>query len=337
MNHLFNPHDYSNTILYIESSYQEEFNKNLQSGYRNKAKLVQKKGIDFIYLPHLFQSADYKNIVDYNHPFLSIHPEQINIAEIYKAIIQKFNLSVNGGCLISFNSTNPDKVQLIKTIDNESAFIIQIVRFANEINDLEEDIRFQLINNQVNEECVKYGHDRPMFKMLSDETEQLEAEIWEKIELLKEKGSLKFIGEIIEELQKVTQKISPLFITNDYRIFLKDYGMKEVVMPPLSKCLFFLFLNHPEGIVFKKLSNYHDELLSIYRNVTIRENIDIAIESIKAMTDPLNNSVNEKCSRIRSAFLELITDDLAKNYYITGSRGEIKKIALDRSLVEFQK
>jgi len=55
------------------------------------------------------------------------------------------------------------------------------------------------------------------------------------------------------------------------------------------------------------------------------------------MTDPLNNSINEKCSRIRAAFLEVIADDLAQNYYVTGKRGEPKKIMLDRSLVEFQK
>jgi len=54
------------------------------------------------------------------------------------------------------------------------------------------------------------------------------------------------------------------------------------------------------------------------------------------MTDPLNNSINEKCSRIRAAFLEVITDDLAKNYYVTGYRGKPKKIVLDRNLVEFQ-
>ena len=112
--------------------------------------------------------------------------------------------------------------------------------------------------------------------------------------------------------------------------------MKEIVMSPLPKSLFILFLRHPEGVLFKQLSNYHDELLSIYRNITIRENIDQAIESIKAMTDPLNNSINEKCSRIRAAFLEVIVEDLAKNYYVTGKRGEPKKIILDRTLVEFQ-
>jgi len=107
-------------------------------------------------------------------------------------------------------------------------------------------------------------------------------------------------------------------------------------MAPLPKSLYILFLRHPEGILFKQLSDFHDELLSIYRNVTVHENIDRAMDSIRAMTDPMNNSINEKCSRIREAFLKVITEDLAQNYYVTGNRGEVKKIIIDRSLVEFQ-
>jgi len=112
--------------------------------------------------------------------------------------------------------------------------------------------------------------------------------------------------------------------------------MQEVFIPPLPKSLFILFLRHPEGILFRLLSNYRDELLSIYRNITVHENIDKAKERIKAMTDPLNNSVNEKCSRIRGAFVKVIAEYLAKNYYVTGNRGETKMIILDRTLVEFQ-
>ena len=169
-----------------------------------------------------------------------------------------------------------------------------------------------------------------------DQATLLAEEIRQRIQMLKESGSVRLIAALMEEMQAVTNKLSRIFITNDYRIFLKDYQMQEVLMSPLPKSLFILFLRHPEGILFKELSNYHDELLSIYRNITIRENIDLAMESVRAMTDPLNNSINEKCSRIRAAFLEVITDDLAKNYYVTGARGEAKQIILDRALVEFQ-
>ncbi|MBP5548554.1 MAG: hypothetical protein J6X58_06680 [Bacteroidales bacterium] len=46
------------------------------------------------------------------------------------------------------------------------------------------------------------------------------------------------------------------------------------------------------------------------------------------------NSINEKCSRIKSAFASQFQDRLASQYYITGKPGEPKRIALERKLVE---
>ena len=59
--------------------------------------------------------------------------------------------------------------------------------------------------------------------------------------------------------------------------------------------------------------------------------------SIRKLTDPLDNSVHEKCSRIREAFLRVVADDIAQNYYITGDRGDDKKVLLDRELLIYEK
>ena len=59
-------------------------------------------------------------------------------------------------------------------------------------------------------------------------------------------------------------------------------------------------------------------------------------DSIGALTNPLNNSINEKCAAIKKAFLLKVNDDIAKNYYVTGMQGGNKGITLDRSLVEWE-
>ena len=97
-----------------------------------------------------------------------------------------------------------------------------------------------------------------------------------------------------------------------------DYGMQEVKLSPLPKALYLLFLKHPEGILFKELPSYRSELMNIYKNITLRESPDKAMESIMRMTDPYDNSVNEKCSLIRIAFLRVVSEEIAENYYITG-------------------
>ena len=60
---------------------------------------------------------------------------------------------------------------------------------------------------------------------------------------------------------------------------------------------------------------------------------DRALQSIEDVTNPLLNSINEKCARIRGAFLGEFDDYMAKYYYIEGKRGEAKKISLPRNLV----
>jgi len=56
-------------------------------------------------------------------------------------------------------------------------------------------------------------------------------------------------------------------------------------------------------------------------------------DSVKRMCSPIDQSVNEKISRIREAFVSQISDNYAKHYYITGERAKEKVIKIDRSLV----
>jgi hypothetical protein len=58
-----------------------------------------------------------------------------------------------------------------------------------------------------------------------------------------------------------------------------------------------------------------------------------SLQSIEDVTNPFLNSINEKCARIRAAFINKFDEHLAKNYFITGERGEAKKISLPRELV----
>ena len=53
-------------------------------------------------------------------------------------------------------------------------------------------------------------------------------------------------------------------------------------------------------------------------------------------TAPLNNSNNEKCARIREAFLLKFHEGLAENYFVTGKRGEPKMIKLSKDLIKWE-
>jgi hypothetical protein len=155
------------------------------------------------------------------------------------------------------------------------------------------------------------------------------AEVKEKVRMLKELGMSE--AEIVSSF-RISQPLKKLVISRNYRIFLGD-ERKEVHMEPLVKAVYLLFLQHPEGIVFKDLPDYRQELASIYNKVRPWGLTDRALQSIEDVTNPLLNSINEKCARIRGAFVGQFDDYMAKSYYIDGLRGEAKKISLPRNLV----
>ena len=158
------------------------------------------------------------------------------------------------------------------------------------------------------------------------------AEVKEKVRMLKELGMSD--GEIVSSL-RISQSLKKLVISKNYRLFL-DEERKEVHMEPLVKAVYLLFLKHPEGIVFKDLPDYRMELADIYNKVRPWGLNERALRSIEDVTNPLLNSINEKCARIRKVFATILDSSMAEHYYIKGTRGKAKCIDLPRELVVWE-
>lgn len=132
---------------------------------------------------------------------------------------------------------------------------------------------------------------------------------------------------LLEELriEAAKAKLSRLLITKDYRFLLMDYGYKEVELQPVHKAVYLLFLAHPEGIEFKQLDNYRQELQGYYMETAKTLDKEKVEESIDHLTNPLDNAINEKCSRIKHVFSKLM-DEYAASYYIISGHTQ-KRIA----------
>lgn len=179
-------------------------------------------------------------------------------------------------------------------------------------------------DNNFNSQYSWYGQEN---------IEDLMTDIKEKITLLRQRG---IAQHILEELIRPDDRLSRLVVTKDFRILLPDYNNMEIKMEPLAKAVYLLFLSHPEGIVFKCLPDYRKELAEIYVKLRPLGLTDRALQSIEDVTNPLLNSINEKCARIRGAFVGQFDDHMARHYYIDGRRGEAKKISLPRDLVVWE-
>ena len=132
---------------------------------------------------------------------------------------------------------------------------------------------------------------------------------------------LKAIGApLLEELriEAARTKLSRLLITKDYRFFLMDYEQKEVELQPVHKAVYLLFLAHPEGIEFKRLADYREELTRYYMATAKLMDKEKIIEGVDHLVNPLDNAINEKCSRIKKVFLDMMDEYVASYYIISG-------------------
>ena len=155
---------------------------------------------------------------------------------------------------------------------------------------------------------------------------------------------------VLEELriQAARSTLSPLKISSDYRFILTNHNT-EIELSPVHKAVYLLFLNHPEGIEFKRLTNYKKELLYLYKETTTISDLSKIEESVEHLINPFDNAINEKCSRIKKAFSDIM-DEYSATYYIISGHVKrhvegsskiwyerLKVITLPRELVIWQK
>ena len=335
-------------LVYVAS----EEDKELTNFFETKPEVLegwgQMIGFHIIYLPLLLKRLKDKKVLKYRAPYLTD-------AEID-------NVAIDNDYLLQYLDNPEDKEKIkhgfIRTENiyrGDDGKDKAINRFYPLSSDSGESLGDQLhrIGKQISIE--RYGQEKYLEQHSTtfdeddsipqtdnsqfhvepkEETiDNLMEEVRERITKLKQRG---IAESILEQLIHPDDRLSRLVITQDYRIVLPDYQNMEIHMEPLVKAVYLLFLKHPEGIIFKDLPDYREELTKIYSEVRPLGLTDRALQSIEDVTNPLLNSINEKCARIRGAFLGEFDDYMAKYYYIEGKRGEAKKIALPRDLVVWE-
>ena len=314
--------------------------------------------IPLYFLPESLKKGHARDCILYNSPYLNINDgDVLNVVDKFNSIIldkNNIDISNNGGIaimdyddpttIIDFYPIYSDK-DVSNQLNEWMLYVKNIIllsiqgtpdltkylsgKVTKSFNNLLVDryvytpIHFSkdFTPRSSDEQFDEYGYD-------------VAKEIRDRINILKERGFMHLLVDIIKETQQEALTTSRLKITKDYKIFLPDWNNNEVIMRPLPKAIYILFLNHPEGILFKELIDYKGEIRDIYKKITSRDNIEDIEDSINALVDPMNNSINEKCSRIRAAFLEAVSPEFINPYIITGKRGEPKRITLDRKLIE---
>ena len=329
----------SDEVIYVESDYNERYNNLIKRNIDYitncliDGRITQ---LQFVYLPYLVDKLSHEEqSIRYNAPYHN----GVILSSLKK--IQELNL-----------------LDYLLVLENRSKIIPCFARFREKESNYylfdcvgfcpEEDVdEKKFINSLCSSFDCYFRYNGPVFqtkKPVEQEesgadltfdyiSRQLMEEVEERVRQLRKRGISQWA---IEQLVKPDYKLSKLVVTKDFCILLPDYNDMEIKMEPLAKAVYLLFLNHPEGIVFKHLPDYRKELAEIYVKLRPLGLSDRALQSIEDVTNPLLNSINEKCARIRGAFVGQFDDHMAKHYYIDGRRGEAKKISLPRDLVVWE-
>ncbi len=322
-------------LIYYEPAPNQGYNEYLSANYEKIAEYLHNVPMYFVYLPKSLESPD--DFFAYNLPnrpdAANLLPadSQALLRHAYRQIEQMLppQLLYNNSPLLIV----VDHYEDWERPKNSTTLPCRIIHLKGE-TELEARLSMEYYMPMISREfTVRFS----LYKAPGESFADYEAintiakEIQERVDRLSAMGVSDIVIQSLIQLPKPEH--SKLLVTSDYRIILPNYGDMEITMPSLSKVLYFFYLKHPEGVLFKQLRHHKSELAEIYSNISHRENIERMNDSINSLVDTTTNSVNEKCSRIRAAFVSRFTDTLAKDYYISGFAGEPKVITLDRSLL----
>lgn len=330
-------------VFYYDPKKESECSKYIEENLEDIMDFFYDKRMEFCYLPAISKDFTSERI-KYKHPEWNGEPLMNVGNDVLKDYLPK-ELQHEACLLRCVEFYDEFYYYMLKPIDRVP-FREQIEDFCNKIyEDTKDHISFYFEDDSISDDGIRFSvsplilNEKPAFEKkycLADEnfdSIDFNIEILSYIRNLKLSGVEEFV---LKCMVPTDNKLSRIVITPKYEILLPDYGDMVIEMSPLPKAVFLLFLKHEEGIYFKALSDYRDELQTIYSKITNRVSDSVINKSIEQITDPTRNAINEKCSRIREAFLIKMDDAIAKNYYINGNRGEIKKIDIPRNMVEWR-
>lgn len=315
-------------VIYIENEYDKDINHFLSVNYDRIRFIFWSHGLSFIYLP-----IDYKeyNIIDkirYYAPYLKVDD---SFQQLVKSNILLYLLCDE------YKKEDVKPSLIFKAQGTDGRWIFDQIEFEADLDRIEETAKTisELFPKSKPKLRLCY---RPERQFAADEDNLFEND--ESVKIIKDLeetvGKLRLNGYSLLAIHEIIDKqesLSSMHITSDYRIFLPEYNNIEIEMGALPKALYFLFLRYPEGLVFKQLIDHQKELLNIYRQLRPSTSEKILQSSIAKIVEPFGNAINENVARIRKAFVEKFDERLAKNYIITGTKGESYKIALNRDIV----
>lgn len=178
-------------------------------------------------------------------------------------------------------------------------------------------------------------NDIPDYLFYYDQQKMLSIaeEIRQRVEILKQGGYIELLlhtlgADLVKQINDSRKTATPLMhlnISDNLRIFIPELDNREMKMPALARALYVFYLRHEEGVEFKFLSEFTEELFSLYRLASNRLDDSRLRTTVDSLVNPTENKINECVSRIKTAFLSVMDEYAARNYCLQMRNKEFRR------------
>ncbi len=350
-------------VVYVETEYNKPLNDFIRSNIGYIRKGFSKQNYHFVYVPEIKKLSDAELLLAFPIAASMMtddiknrirHISTVEFTRMY-AEVTGIDLSEHKAGLLSLCHYEGDMGISTDVIDYSKSTLLLVDMdnvAADRIKDAFDEYfrcycgekhvpfsvrprdEYPLDSWQEGESCGLQSEASDSSFLIEQKNMQLIADdIRHKVEILKQGGYIELllhtlgadIVKQIEDSRKSTGKLMHIVVADDLRVSIPELGNLEVKMPTLSRVLYVFYLRHREGVEFKFLSEYTDEILALYRLASNRLDDRKLRATVESLVNPTENKINECVSRIKAAFLKVMDDYLARNYYLKYNIKEIHK------------
>ena len=350
-------------IIYIESDYNETFNRLIQMYYNEICEDFESKGYHFIYLPRLSDEL-LKEIIKNVYPdYDMLSPDTLSLKSTFLLdfLIDEDKQYYYGPSLVYTISPLQNiygedndaedaefRLKIVSIKDFESCYLNNnLSSLLNEIDDEinnwkeneersmdmdseweifldEDDEYFEEDNKNMEESELQI---QKITKNAKQKTKALIEEVRSKIEELnlqdKDHSVIRYY--LRREMMSIN-RISDIHVSNKCEILLTAYNI-EMQFSSIYKAFYLLYLNHPEGINYQLISTECKEELVQWYRWSNTKNADVSkIDALLAPRNDVRQPVIEIISRIKGKLIQDLGNTLAKKYCISQSNDGIHRI-----------
>lgn len=314
--------DLSDYVVFIENINQPQVVAYIKANYNAIQEAFKAKRKRFFLLSEIANKTDIQEPLSYIYPRLNNSIE----AGSFNSFILKNYLGYKGDITTGLLSIDYTSVFLEFESDVVDDFKQLVKTYLNSV--CNEDDDYMLSSEDNSDDSIE----------LDEETKARVNSILEAFRALSQSGQLLIALPLVEAYLKeqtssALTDLSPVKIDAEYNIYLTEYNNLEIKLSHLTKSIYILFLNHPEGILLTDLNLYKKELLALYKKISNRLDFDKMNDSIEELVDTNTNAIYVHLSRIKSAFTKAVHHSIAKHYFIDGAKNKPKTISLNRDLV----